>query len=251
MIFIITVNSYIKLDIVYISVALIFANSVFPLIFFIRKKYYRTSLKLLIDKEYLSYLKSGFGYTLIGAFFTLGYLFDRFYISFVMGIEYFAYYSILVLLPIEFARTVDFTLPSFYSYFLKYKFLNVSFFIRALVASVALSTIYFLIVYFYYPIIFGDFYKYNGSLIIISIVYSLGLIFDFLTVHFITNLLNKRALVYFNLVNLTYYLIVGWYLHLDFNLYAFVILIFLKQLLICSFVIYRCKYNNEKCNSCG
>ncbi len=243
---IILFNSFFELHIVLISIAFIFANSLYPIYFFFKRGYYRVQFSQVLDKQNIQHLKNGVVFTLIGAFFTLIYSFDRLFISSVMDEKYFAYYSVLVMLPIEFARTIDFTLPSFYSYILKFKFLNKKFFASLIPISIVLGTLYYLLVELLYPLIFGEFYTYDYKLILISMIYSIGLVFDFTCIHFITNLIGKRSLMYFNLVNLIYYSVVAFFLYNNFDLLLFISLIFIKQLFIFIFVISRCKLIYER-----
>ena len=156
-----------------------------------------------------------------------------------------------MLLPIEFARTVDFTFPSFYKYMLGFKFLNLQFMYMTLIVSSILAIIYTGFVYNFYPLIFGNFFKYDLYLIIGSLFYSLGLILDFITIHFITNLINKRSLIYFNILNLIYYSLIVALMYSDFNFYAFIAYLFVKQFLVCIFVLYWCRTNYEKNHSCN
>ncbi len=243
---IILFNSFFELHIVLISIAFIFANSLYPIYFFFKRGFYRVKFNQIFDKQNLLHLKNGAVFTLIGAFFTLIYSFDRLFISSVMDEKYFAYYSVLVLLPIEFARTIDFTLPSFYGYILKFNFLNIRFFATLVPVSIVLGALYYFLVDLLYPLIFGGFYTYGYKLILISMVYSIGLIFDFTCIHFITNLIGKRSLMYFNAVNLIYYGVVAYFLYSDFNLFLFISLIFIKQVLVFILVIFRCKILHEK-----
>jgi hypothetical protein len=243
---IIAYNSIFELNIVEISVAFVMANTISPFYFFLKKKFYVIKLKELWSCDGFYFLKNGTIYTLIGALYTLSYSFDRLFINSMMSLEYFAYYSILVLLPIEFARSIDYAFPSFYHYFLKYKFLHKKFFLNLFLVSIVLGVLYYYLVDALYPFIFGKFYTYNFDLIFISIIYSLGLIFDFITIHFFTNYFRKKYLLYLQILNLIYYSIISIFMYSDFDLKVFIYLIFIKQFLLFIGVVYSCRCKYEK-----
>jgi len=234
-----------KLPLQFIMLAVVFSNSLLPLYLLISKKVFSLPGRSASWSVILMRIKQGFFYTLVGGMFTAVVSFDRIFVSFLKGPEFFAYYSILVMLPVEMARVIDIAIPSFYTYFLRFQFFKA----KAIVIACAIFIVgvagYSMTVRYLYPIVFGHNYSYEMPDIYLSVVLCVGLICDLASVHFINIYYGLRGLSLIHSISLLYVVFIGLMQYHSFDLPIFILSIVAKQIILFSLTLYFCKAAHE------
>lgn len=204
----------------------------------LRKKFRKNKKnKSLIPEALLTTIASGI--------WILSYSIDRLIVERQLGSESLAYYSILVLIPLMASQLIDGLIPFWYKKIFFEKKIK-SFFKYAGLIILLISLFIFIYGVFvnnFYHLIFGSFYKYSLNIALLSGVLIASGSLEFLLIH---NLyVEKRSIlmVIYNLISITFLLVVFNFMISDLNFYKVLFVLCIKQIVLTIIFYFVLKFN--------
>ena len=192
------------------------------------------------EKVSVSLIKEAIYTSLASVFWLASYAFDKFVVERKLGVEFLAYYSILVMLPFLIAQLIDSLVVLFYRriFLIQTSIFSSKFVFYLFLILTLVILFYGNFVYFFYPLIFGEFYRYSLALSMLSGLLIISGSFEFFFIQYLYRLKKKFVIFGYNLSSLLLLCLVLLLILDDINLYILITVLVIKQIFLPVLVVF-------------
>ncbi len=221
-------------NMIWIYPAWLIAN-IIPTLFAFSKVAFRCETFIPHDRSKLGDISTldGLTTTLAGLIYTLAFSLDKLWIRMELGAEQLAMYALLIMVPLEFGKIVDSSIPLFYRKIIRpigsVNFVNIGIYVL-MMALIMLS--YICAFYNFSELIFGEPYRYSMKMVVLSSLIIPSLSLEYAGNHIVFIKQGSRGTFFYSASNL---IVTGLIVPIGLmigGMSGLILLLFLKQLLL-------------------